>query len=249
MSHRTKGKKAMSEGMPPGSERVLMISPHPDDVDFGCAGTIAKWTRMGMEVVYVICTSGDKGTDDFQTKPEVLAAVREAEQRRAADVVGVREVTFLRFKDGELENNRDFREVLVRMIRTVRPDIVLSMDPANTCFENPYVSHSDHRAAALAVFDAVYPAARNRNFFPEQMADGLMPHSVDKIYFSGTDRPNTWIDISETIDLKIGALRCHESQMADFEDLEAWVRDRFGQVGREKGMDYAESFRYLEIPR
>ena len=246
---REQEKKTMSEGGLAGSKRVLVMSPHPDDVDFGCSGTIAKWSRKGTHIVYVICTSGDKGTDDPQLRPDSLTAIREEEQRRAADVVGVREVVFLRLRDGELQNNRGFREILVGMVRTHRPDVVLSMDPANTRFENAYVSHSDHRATALAVFDAIYPAARNRNFFPEQLADGLMPHSVDKIYFSGTDRPNTWIDISETIDLKIGALRCHESQMADFEDLEAWVRDRFGQVGREKGMDYAESFRYLEIPR
>jgi len=239
----------MNDGEPAGSEKVLLISPHPDDVDFGCAGTIAKWTHAGVEITYVICTSGEKGADDAQLKAETLVAIREAEQRRAAKAVGVREVTFLRLKDGELENNREFRKVLVKMIRTYRPDVVLSMDPANTRFENPYVSHSDHRATALAGFDAIYPAARNRNFFPEQLAQGLTPHSVGKVYFFGTDCPNTWIDITETIDAKINALRCHESQLADFQNLEAWVRERFGEVGREKGMTYAESFRYLGIPR
>lgn len=239
----------MSEGKLLGSEKVLLISPHPDDVDFGCAGTIAKWTRMGMEVAYVICTSGDKGTDDSDMKPETLIAMREREQRRAAEVVGVKEVTFLRLKDGELENTREFRGVLVKMIRTYRPDVLLSMDPGNTCFENPYVSHSDHRATALALFDAVYPAARNRNFFPEQLAEGLTPHAVDRLFFFATDRPNIWVDITETIDAKIDALRCHESQMRGFDNLEGWVRERFGEMGREKGMGYAEAFRYLEIPR
>ena len=239
----------VSKSGPARSESVLLISPHPDDVDFGCAGTIAKWTRMGTEVAYVICTSGDKGTDDSQMKPERLMAIREAEQWRAAEFVGVGKVTFLRLKDGELENNRVFRELLVRMIRSHRPDVVLSMDPANTRFEKPYVSHSDHRATALAVFDAIYPAARNRNFFPEQLSEGLTPHSVDRIFFFGTDCPNTWIDITETIDAKINALRCHESQLADFKNLETWVRERYAEVGREKGMTYAEAFRYLEIPR
>ncbi len=232
-----------------GGEKILVISPHPDDVDFGCSGTIAKWSRRGMEIVYVICTSGDKGTDDPQMRPEALAAVREEEQQAAAEVAGVRDVSFLRLKDGELENNREFRGILVRVVRKYRPDIVLSMDPANNRFENPYVSHSDHRATALAVFDAIYPAAGNRNFFPEQLVDGLTPHSVDGVYFFGTDRPNTWVDITGTIEAKIAALRCHKSQMTDFENLEAWVRDRHSQLGREKGMTYAEAFRYLGIPR
>jgi LmbE family N-acetylglucosaminyl deacetylase len=239
----------MNESGSDAQEKVLLISPHPDDVDFGCAGTIAEWTRGGKHIAYVICTSGDKGTDDSHMKAETLIAIREAEQRRAAKTVGVKDVTFLHFKDGELENTREFREVLVRMIRTHRPDSVLTMDPANTRFENPYVSHADHRATALAVFDAIYPAARNRNFFPEQLAEGLTPHAVDKIYFFGTDRPNTWVDITDTIDAKIAALRSHESQVADFEGLEAWIRERFGEVGKEKGMTYAESFRYVEIPR
>ncbi len=234
---------------PTGAERVLVISPHPDDVDFGCNGTIAKWSRGGVEVAYVICTSGDKGSDDPNMRPETMAVIREEEQRRAAAVVGVKEVTFLRMKDGELENNRKFREILVRMLRRYRPDLVLSMDPANARFENPYVSHADHRATALAAFDAIYPATRNRNFFPELLEEGLLPHSVDRIYFFATDRPNTWVDITETIDTKIEALRCHKSQMNDFESVESWVRERFSQVGREKGMAYAEAFRYLEIPR
>jgi len=231
-----------------GSEKILMISPHPDDVDFGCSGTIAKWSRQGMDIVYVFCTSGDKGTDDPNMKPETLVSIREKEQRRAAEVVGVREVNFLRFKDGELENNTGFREILVRMLRTYRPDVVLSMDPANIRFENPYVSHSDHRETALAVFDAIYPASRNRNFFPKLLDEGLMPHAVGRIFFFATPTPNTWIDITETIEAKIEALRCHRSQMADFENLEAWVREHFSEVGKEKGMAFAESFRQLEIP-
>jgi LmbE family N-acetylglucosaminyl deacetylase len=239
----------MNESGSDAQEKVLLISPHPDDVDFGCAGTIAEWTRSGKHIAYVICTSGDKGTDDSHMKAETLIAIREAEQRRAAKTVGVEDVTFLHFKDGELENTREFREVLVRMIRTHRPDAVLTIDPANTRFENPYVSHADHRATALAVFDAIYPAARNRNFFPEQLAEGLTPHAVDKIYFFGTDCPNTWVDITDTIDAKMAALRSHESQVADFEGLEAWIRERFGAVGKERGMTYAESFRYVEIPR
>ena len=138
--------------------------------------------------------------------------------------------------------------MLVRVLRQYRPDVVLSMDPANLRFENVYVGHADHRAAALAVFDAIYPAARNRNFFPELLEEGLMPHAVNRIYFFGTADPNSWIDISETIETKVEALRAHKSQVGEFEDLSAWVRERFGQLGKEKGFAYAEAFRQLVIP-
>jgi LmbE family N-acetylglucosaminyl deacetylase len=231
---------------PDKSQRVMVISPHPDDVDFGCSGTIAKWRRRGVDITYVICTSGDKGTD-LPVAPESLAELREREQLAAAAVVGVRKVIFLRLKDGELENDRGFRKILVRVLRQHRPDVVLAMDPANVRFDNAYVSHSDHRAAALAAFDAIYPAARNRNFFPELLEEGLLPHAVNRIYFFGTADPNTWIDISETIETKIEALRAHKSQVEAFEDLNAWVRERFGQFGKAKGFAYAEIFRQLVI--
>lgn len=239
----------MNDQKSTGPEKVMVISPHPDDLDFGCSGTLAQWSREGKEIACVICTGGDKGTDDPQMRPEALIHIREKEQRAAAEVVGVREVLFLRLKDGELENTRELREILVRIIRKYRPNVVLSMDPANTRFENAYVSHSDHRAAALAVFDTLYPAAGNRNFFPEQLEEGLTPHAVSGVYFFGTERPNTWVDITDTIETKIAALRCHKSQLADFENLEDWVREYYGEVGRERGLTYAEAFRYLEMPK
>jgi len=227
-----------------GSERVMVISPHPDDVDFGCSGTIARWSRMGADITYVICTSGDKGTDS-PMETESIIEIREREQLAAAEIVGVKKVVFLQLRDGELENTPEFRKILVRVLRQHRPDVVLSMDPANVSFENVYVSHADHRATALAAFDAIYPAARNRNFFPELLEEGLLPHTVNRIYFFGTADPNTWIDISETIETKIEALRAHKSQVAEFEDIGAWVKERFGQFGKAKGVAYAETFRHL----
>jgi LmbE family N-acetylglucosaminyl deacetylase len=229
-----------------GTERVMVISPHPDDVDFGCSGTIAKWSRRGVDITYVICTSGDKGTD-LPSDPRELTEIREKEQLAATEIVGVSrsKVVFLRLKDGELENNREFRKTLVRVLRQHRPDVVLTMGPANVSFENMYVSHVDHRAAALAAFDAIYPAARNRNFFPELLDEGLEPHAVSRVFFFGTAHPNTWIDISETIEIKIAALQAHQSQVGAFEDLSGWIRKRWGQFGQEKGFAYAEPFRYL----
>ena len=238
----------MDNEMPDKPGRIMVISPHPDDIDFGCNGTIAKWTRQGREVVYVICTSGDKGTDNPEMKPETLASIREEEQRAAALTVGVKKVDFLRLKDGELENTPDFRRLLVKTIRHHRPAYVISMDPANNIFENPYVSHRDHRKTAVAVFDAIYPAARNQNFFPELLSMGLEPHSVLGIFFFATPHPNTWIDISETMESKIRALRCHTSQIGDFTDLDDWLRDRHAEIGKPQGFSYGEAFRYMEFP-
>ena len=238
----------MDKEIPERPGRIMVISPHPDDIDFGCNGTVAKWTGQGREVVYVICTSGDKGTDNPNIKPETLARIREEEQRTAAKTVGVNRVDFLRMKDGELENNTDLRCRLVKMIRTHQPAYVVSMDPANTLFENPYVSHKDHRETAIAVFDAIYPAARNKNFFPELLEEGFMPHSVLGIFFFATPNPNTWIDITETMDTKIAALQSHKSQIADFKDLEPWLRERHTEIGKPKGFSYGEAFRYVEFP-
>ncbi len=240
---------AMKEKMPIDFEKAMVISPHPDDIDFGCSGTVARWSREGKKILYVICTSGDKGTDDPQMNLEVLANIREKEQRAAAHEVGVREVIFLRLKDGELEDNRELRGLLVKVIRIHRPEVVLSIDPSNFLFDNPYVNHRDHRVTALAVFDAIYPAARNPNFFPEHLEEGLSTHSVDAILFFATNRPNIWIDITDTIESKITSLQCHKSQIADLESVGTWLRKRSSEVGKERNLAFAESFRYLEFPR
>ncbi len=239
----------MREKTPTDFEKAMVISPHPDDIDFGCSGTVARWSREGREVQYVLCTSGDKGSDDPQMSPEVMVSIREEEQRAAADKVGVKKVIFLRQKDGELEDNRELRGLLVKVIRMHRPDVVLTLDPSVFLFDNPYVSHRDHRVTALSVFDAIYPAARNPNFFPEHIKEGLSTHSVGAIFFFATNRPNIWIDISTTIEAKISALQCHKSQIEDPEGVGTWLRERSSEVGKERDLAFAESFRYLEIPR
>lgn len=227
--------------------RVLVIGAHPDDVDFGCAGTLAKWAREGSEIFYAICTSGEKGSDDPAVSPSALARTREDEQRAAAAVIGAREVTFLRKPDGELQYSLEFRGELVRVIRRHRPHIVVSHDPANRDFDNQFIFHSDHRVVGELVFDAVYPAALNRNYYPEQLAEGLNPHAVSEIYFFATTRPDRWIDIAPTLELKIQALRCHASQLKNPGQMEEMVRDWFAEWGREKGLAYAERFRCLPI--
>ena len=237
-SQRNKGKSSL---------RVLVISAHPDDVDFGCGGTVAKWAAEGAEVFYAICTSGDKGTDDPAISNQALAVLREKEQKAAAKTVGAREVTFLRKLDGELQYSLDFKGELVRVIRRFRPDVLFTHDPANRAFDNQYIFHSDHRVVGELVFDAAYPAALNRNFYPGHLAEGLSPHAVSEIYFFAASQPDTWVDIESSLDLKIKALRCHASQIKNPKMMERMVRTWFGEWGREKGLAYAERFRRLEI--
>lgn len=227
--------------------RVMVISAHPDDVDFGCGGTLALWAREGMEIVYTICTSGEKGTDDPSMTNLALARTREKEQRAAAKVIGAKDVIFLRKPDGELQYSLEFRGELVRVIRQFRPDVLLTHDPANRAFDNQYIFHADHRVAGELAFDAAYPAALNRNFFPGHLAEGLTPHAISEIYFFATSQPNTWVDIGPTMDLKIKALRCHASQIKKPKVMEELVRTWFGAWGREKGLAYAERFRRLPV--
>jgi LmbE family N-acetylglucosaminyl deacetylase len=227
--------------------RVLVVSAHPDDVDFGCGGTLAKWAREGAEIFYAICTSGDKGTDDPHLPCHSLALIREKEQREAARVTGAKEVIFLRKSDGELQYSLEFRGELVRVIRRFRPDVLFTHDPANRAFDNQYLFHSDHRVVGEVVFDAAYPAALNRNFYPGHLAEGFSPHAVSEIYFFGAAQPDTWVDIEDTLDLKLKALRCHASQIKKPKMMEEMVRTWFGEWGREKGMAYAERFRRLQI--
>ena len=227
--------------------RILVISAHPDDTEFGCGGTLARWAREGAEVFYCICTSGEKGTDDPNLPCHALASIREKEQRAAARVIGAREVVFLRKPDGDLEYSLDFRGDLVRVIRQFRPHTLFTHDPANRSFDVQYIFHADHRVVGELAFDAAYPAALNHNFYPAHLVDGLSPHAVSEICFFASAEPNTWIDIEPTLHLKLQALRCHASQIKNPRMMEGMVRTWFGAWGREKGFAYAERFRRLEI--
>lgn len=227
--------------------RVVAIAAHPDDLEFGCAGTLALWAAQGAYVVELLVTSGEKGFTDDRPEAE-KRAIREREQQAAARIVGAAAVRFLRLPDGEVENTPALRREIVRVLREERPDTVVAYDPANLAFDNFYRYHPDHRATALAAFDALYPAAGNRHFFPELLAAGLAPHRVAQVFFAGPTAPNTWIDISATIDRKVAALRAHASQVGDADDLEAWIRERAAELGRAKGLRYAETFRWMEVP-
>jgi LmbE family N-acetylglucosaminyl deacetylase len=230
---------------------VLVVVAHPDDAEFMAAGTLAKWAREGKEVNYVVCTAGDKGTSDPNLSPSVLAEIRRKEQREACDRVGANELVFLGYEDGVLQNTLQLRRDVVRMIRRFRPDVVVCQDPTSRWSAQGYLNHADHRAAGDATLDAVYPSARDPHVFPDLLSEGLEPHKVREVYVGGTNQPDVWIDVSETIDVKIHALRAHESQVGPAvrpnRDMEKFIRERLAQVGEPQGMAYAEAFKYFML--
>ncbi len=227
--------------------RFMVIVGHPDDADFGPAGTAAAWIDAGAEGWLVCCTSGDAGGEDPTLDPMELARAREEEQRRAAEIVGYRGVTFLHQPDGNLANDLPLREMLVREIRTFKPDAVLCGDPEVVVHRGGGVNHTDHRAAAMAAIDAVYPAARNPMAFPWLAKGGLAAHKVRRLYLMWTNQADVWIDVTSTADRKIEALRCHESQLHDPEAVFSRVRGRMTEQGAVIGVAAAESYRLVVI--
>ena len=227
--------------------RFMVIVAHPDDADFGPAATAARWIAEGSEAWLVCCTSGDAGADDPRTDPLELAALREAEQRAAADVVGYAGVSFLHQPDGALANDLALREQLVREIRTFRPDAVLAVDPETLFYADGGVNHADHRAAGMAAVDAVYPAARNAMAFPWLARDGLEPWVVRRLYLFWSNHPSAWVDVTSTIDRKLQALRAHPSQIRHPERLEDRIRDWARDEGEAIGVAAAEAFRVIVI--
>jgi LmbE family N-acetylglucosaminyl deacetylase len=227
--------------------RFMVIAAHPDDAEFGPAGTAARWIDAGSEGWLVCCTSGDQGGEDPEADPLVLAALRETEQRAAATVIGYAGVSFLHQPDGALANDLALREQLVREIRTFRPDAVLATDPETIIYKGGGINHADHRAAGIAAIDAVYPAARNPMAFPWLARGGLAAHKVRRVYLFWSDRSDTWIDISATLERKIEALRAHASQIHDPDGLAERIRSWAGEEGAPIGATAAESLRIVII--
>jgi len=223
---------------------VVVVTPHPDDAEFGVAGTVAKWTREGKQVVYIVCTNGNKGTSDPDVKPDELAKIRQNEQRAAAEVLGVREVLFLENQDQGLEDTPEFRKQIVRMIRRYRPETVVTADPYRR-----YIWHRDHRIAGQVTIDAVFPYARDHLAYPELLAEGLQPHKVKEMLFWASENINYLSDITATFDLKLAALRCHESQVKSMKvsDLENWLRKRCKDLAEGEDFELAEAFHREEI--
>ena len=225
----------------------MSIHAHPDDQDFTVAGTLAKWARAGCAIVSVIVTSGDAGSNDPSkdaTYKANLASLREAEQEAANGVLGITKTVFLRYPDGELVPSIQLRRELTRLIRQYKPEAVVTGDPSATFYGNEYVNHPDHRAASEAALYATFPSAGTRMIFPDLLDQGLLPHDVKRLYIHGNDKPDTWVDISDTVETKIQALKKHFSQK-DTHESDQMLRDWGEEEGKEKGMRYAESFRVM----
>jgi LmbE family N-acetylglucosaminyl deacetylase len=227
-------------------ERVMVVTAHPDDAEFGAGGTIAKFVKEGSDVTYVVLTNGNKGSSDRTMTPARLAEIRAAEQRQAARTLGVEHVELLGYEDGELEDTRALRLDVARQIRKWRPDLVITQNPHRTY--NLYASHRDHRVAAGVALDCVYPLARDHMAFPELMPE-YEPHKVREVYVMQWDNPQLVVDISDTMDLKLKALACHQSQVPNFPAVEARVRERAAALGKPYGYAYAEAFDRIVMPR
>jgi LmbE family N-acetylglucosaminyl deacetylase len=225
----------------------MVITAHPDDADFGPAATASRWIDQGSVGWLVCCTSGDQGGEDPDIDPMQLALTREEEQRRAADVVGYAGISFLHQPDGALANDLPLRELLVREIRTFRPDAVLTHDPDVIAYRRGGINHTDHRAAGIAAIDAVYPAARNPMAFPHLARNGLAGQRVRRIYLFWPNEPDTWVDISTTVDRKIRALRQHPSQLKRPEDLDDRILRSAAETGQAISVPAAEAFRLVII--
>ena len=218
---------------------VLVVGAHPDDTEFGAGGTVGLFTAAGQEVQYIVCTDGSKGTKDRSVHTHDLVRRRQEEQRAAAAALGVAAVTFLGQIDGEMENTRQVRLAIARHIRELRPHVLITHDAWR-----PWQLHPDHRATGLAVTDA-FVAARDHLYLPELLVEGLEPWPVPELWLWGTLEPDHWMDISDSIDRKLAALRHHESQIKDFAGLEERLRQGAREIGAAPGLAYAEAFKRL----
>jgi LmbE family N-acetylglucosaminyl deacetylase len=238
-----------TNGYIPG--RAMSIYAHPDDQEFSVGGTLARWARAGSEIISVIITSGDSGSNDPArdgSHKKELAALREKEQLAANAVLGVKQTVFLRYPDGELEHTVPLRKELTRLIGQHKPDAVLTGNPEAWFYGDDYVNHPDHRAAAQAACAAVFPSAGTRLIFADLLADGYEPHEVKRLYIHGTEKVNTWVDITDTLEIKIKALQQHASQV-NADEVEKWMREWAEEEAREQEMKYAEAYRVMLLKR
>lgn len=227
-------------------KNILAIAAHPDDLDFTSAGTLAGFAEEGTEIFYLIISDGSKGSHKINAGERKLAEIRKKEQISAAEVVGAKEVFFLGKKDGEIENTKELRKELVKKIREIKPNIVMSFDPAGFDFSNPR-SHRDHRMAAETAFDALYPAAGNKSFFPELLTQGYLPHTPDEIWFFATAKPNKVIDITKTLQKKTEALSSHKSQIENKDELVKKIKEWAKTTALKEKFKYGEQFRVIKL--
>lgn len=227
-------------------ERVMVVFAHPDDAEFGSAGTSARLAKDGKEVFYAVVTDGSKGSSDPDMTPARLIKTRQDEQCEAARILGVRDVEFLGFEDGMLEPTLEVRKAVTASIRRYKPDVVVCPSPERNLSMGVFVQHPDHLAVGEAALAAIYPCARDRMTFPELLAEGLEPHAVREVWVVGTGAPDYFVDISSTIDLKVKALQAHVSQVGH-RDVQEFVPERARKLAEDQDMEYAEGFRRIQI--
>jgi LmbE family N-acetylglucosaminyl deacetylase len=226
---------------------AMSIHAHPDDQEFTVAGTLAKWAKAGCEIVSVIITSGDGGSNDpahdASYKP-TLARLREDEQSAANETLGIKKTLYLHYPDGELEPTVALRKEITKLLRTYKPDVVVTGDPQAVFYGNGYINHPDHRAAAQVATYAVFPSSGSRLVFADLLAEGFEPHNVKRLYLHGPEKPDTWVDISDTLETKIAALKKHASQLGDWdptEEMTKWA----AEAGKKKKIKSAESYKVM----
>lgn len=244
----------MSEQEIQQNKTAMVIVAHPDDAEFAVAGSVATWVRDGWDVYYVICTDAtgggpDDATDVSPTAKRIISDTRKSEQRAAGEVLGLQDVFFLDYPDGQLQPSIELRRDLVRLLRTYRPSRVFCQSPERTWAPTLTLGryHSDHLAAGQAALAAIYPMSQNPWDFPELLEEGLLPHKITEVYIAGSPNINHYVDISDVMEQKIGALLCHASQfIGRMEEVEKMVRKRFAEIGTKYGVAFAEEFHRTE---
>lgn len=233
------------KSLTPTPERILCIAAHADDIEFGAAGSVARWAHEGAEITYCIVTDNSAGSNEPGADLAALVETRRREQEEAAAVLGVKDVRFLGYRDGVLEPTMELRKKLTRLIREIRPQRVVTLDPTTVFFGDGYINHPDHRAAGEAATYAVFPSAGTRPIFPELLDEGLEPHNINELFMTLTFRPMVYVDITDFMETKIEALLKHKSQVG--EDVADWVREMSAESGKRPGYQYAEAFRVISF--
>ena len=227
--------------------RILCISAHPDDNEFTIGGTVARWAREGRHVTFCLVTTGGAGINEHTPSNENLIPIRERESRAAARILGVKELLFLGYADGTLEPTLAMRRDLTRVVRRVRPDVVLCGDPTVRYYGNEYLNHPDHRAVADAALDAVFPSSETGAIFPELLAEGLQPHKVKQVFIGGSLTPDTFVDIAGSLATKCRALKAHRSQVGKGEWVDQLLKSWALRDGQRGGLRYAEAFKRMVL--
>ena len=226
-------------------KKIFVILAHPDDPEFFCGGTLHKWTEAGNVVEYCLLTHGEKGINSKYQDLVGIKQKRQIEQKKAAKILGVHEVTYLNYTDGFLEATLDLRRDIVRVIRQRKPDVVVSSDPDATFLRRGAINHPDHRAAGMSVVNAIFPAAQNAGFYPEMDKEGLHPHHVEELWLSLTNDPNVIMDVTEQWEKKISAILAHRSQIVDEGEFVQKMMNRKEILGQQEG--YFEKFKRIMI--